>query len=457
MTGGPFRIIEGGRGEEPTPGLLIHGASEIATLVGGLRAGPTQGQVGRIRAEDLEGGSASDGPVIACWEGLVAAVGPRRFVEASLEAEGYPLGRFARLDAAGGAVTPGLIDPHTHLLFGGSRENELLLRQAGAGYLDILRAGGGILSTVAATRAADDETLAAHGRHWLDEMLGHGVTTVEAKSGYGLDLATELRLVEIAYQLGLEGPVDVVPTYLGAHAVPPEFRSRPDGTEAFVRSILDEQLPGIAAHGRARFCDVLCEQGVFSADQSRRILQAAAAYGMGPRLHADELAPSGGAELAAELGAVSADHLAAPSEAGIDALAAAATSEHPVVATLLPATTWFLMSDQYAPARTLIDRGVPVALATDFNPGTSPTASLPLAMTVACLELKLTPDEALAAVTINAAHALGLGDEIGSLEPGKVADLVVWRVPTTTQLPYWPGASLVRTVIKRGRVVLDRS
>ncbi len=456
MTGGPFRVIEGGRGEDPVPGLMIHGASEVVTLVGGLRTGPGQGQVGRLTADGDDGQAGPDAPVVACWEGRIVAVGRRRAVEASLEDEGYPLSRFARLDAAGGAVTPGLIDPHTHLLFGGTREGELLLRQQGAAYLDILEAGGGILSTVAATRATDEAQLAAHGRRWLDEMLGHGVTTVEAKSGYGLNLATELRLIEVAYRLGLEGPVEVVPTYLGAHAVPPEFRSRPDGTEAYVRSILEEQLPGIAAHGRARFCDVFCEQGVFSADQSRRILEAASALGMQPRLHADELAPSGGAELAAELGAASADHLAAPSEEGIEALASAAATEHPVVATLLPATTWFLMSSHYAPARTLIDRGVPVALATDFNPGTSPTASLPLVMTVACLQLGLTPDEALAAVTVNAAHALGLGEEVGSLEPGRQADLVIWAVPTTTQIPYWPGASLVRTVIKRGRVVVDR-
>jgi imidazolonepropionase len=195
---------------------------------------------------------------------------------------------------------------------------------------------------------------------------------------------------------------------------------------------------------------------VFTADQSRRILETAIGLGMAARLHADELAPSGGAELAAEIGARSADHLAAPSPAGIDALAAAAVAGRPVVATLLPATTWFLMSDHYAPARELIDRGVPVALGTDFNPGTSPTASLPLVMTVACLALKLSPAEALAAVTVNAAHSLGLGDEIGSLEAGKAADLVVWRVPSADQIPYWPGADLVRTVVKRGRIVLDR-
>jgi imidazolonepropionase len=450
-------VIEGGRSDEPTPGLLVVGAAEVVTLEGGVRMGDRQGDVVRFTAADVGGSAAPDAPVVACWEGRIAAVGPRAAVERVLEAEGYPLGRFARLDAAGGTVTPGLIDPHTHLLFAGSREGELVLRQRGAGYLEILAEGGGILSTVAATRAATTDALLAHGRRWLEEMLGHGVTTVEAKSGYGLDLETEIRLLEGAWRLGTEGPIDVVPTYLGAHAVPPEFRTRPDGTEAYVRSIIDEQIPGIAAHGRARFCDVFCEEGVFSADQSRRVLTAAAAFGMTPRLHADELAPSGGAELAAELGAASADHLATPSNEGIDALAQAAADDRAVVATLLPATTWFLMKEHGAPARTLIDRGIPVAIGTDFNPGTSPTASLPLAMTAACVELRMTPDEALAAVTINAARAVGLEDEIGSLEPGKAADLVIWRVPTSAQIPYWPAADLVRTVVKRGRVVLDRS
>jgi len=238
--------------------------------------------------------------------------------------------------------------------------------------------------------------------------------------------------------------------------VPPEYRSRPDGTEAYVQSVIEEQLPGIAAQGRARFCDVFCEEGAFSADQSRRILSAAASFGLLSRLHADEIVPSGGAELAAEIGAVSADHLAAPSPAGLSALAEAASDGRAVVATLLPATTWFLMKDRHAPAREFIERGVPVAIGTDFNPGTSPTASMPLAMTVACLSLGLTPDEALVAATINAAHAVGLGDEIGSLEEGKAADIVIWNVPTSRQIPYWPAADLVRTVIKRGRVVLDR-
>jgi imidazolonepropionase len=249
----------------------------------------------------------------------------------------------------------------------------------------------------------------------------------------------------------------VLPTYLGAHAVPAEFRVRPDGTEAYVRNVLEEQLPGVAAQGRARFCDVFCEEGVFSAEQSRRILEAAAAYGMAPRLHADELAPSGGAELAAEIHAASADHLGNPSEEGIAALADAARSDHPVVATLLPATTWFLMADHVAPARKLVEAGIPVALGTDFNPGTSPTPSMPLVLTLACLTLKMTPSEALTAATVNAAHALGLGEQAGSLEPGKQADLVVWRVPNAAQIPYWPGADLVRTVVKRGRVVVGAS
>jgi imidazolonepropionase len=453
MSGGPFRVIEGGRTGEPTPGLLIVGASEIVTMAGGVHRGPGQGEIGRLVADDR---ASPDAPVVGIWEGRIAAVGPRTAVEAAIEADGLALARFARVDAAGGAVTPGLIDPHTHLLFAGSREDELVLRQQGASYLDILAAGGGILSTVAATREASEADLLAHGRRWLDEMLGHGVTTVEAKSGYGLDLETELRLIEVAYRLGREGPIDVVPTWLGAHAVPPEFRARPDGTETYVRHLLDEQLPGIAAHGRARFADVFCETGVFTADQSRRILEAARSVGLLPRLHADELAPSGGAELAAEIGAASADHLATPSPEGIAAMAAAAEAGDPVVATLLPVTTWFLMKDHHAPARAFIDAGVPVAIGTDFNPGTSPTPSLPLAMSFACVNLLMTPDEVLAAVTINAARALAIEDETGSLEPGKTADVVIWRVPTTARIPYHPGADLVRTVIKKGRVVVDR-
>jgi len=447
-----LRLVPGGLVDDELPGLLVTGAREVVTVAGGPRMGPDQGEVDRRLAD--RGGP--NGPAVACWGGRVLGVGGEADLRTLLPAEGYDLEQFAVIDAAGGSVTPGLVDPHTHLLFAGSREGELELRQQGAGYLEILAAGGGILSTVAATREATTDELAAHGRRWLDEMLGHGVTTVEAKSGYGLDLQTELRLLEVAHRLGAEGPIDIVPTWLGAHAVPPELRGRPDATEAYVRELLEVQLPGVVAQGRAAAADVFCEEGVFSADQSRRILEAAAAYGLRPRLHADELAPSGGAELAAEIGATSADHLATPSEAGIDAMAAAAADGHPVVATLLPVTTWFLMKDHHAPARAFIDRGVPVAIGTDFNPGTSPTASLPLAMTAACLLLRMTPDEVLAAVTINAAQALGLAGEIGSLEGGKQADLVIWNVPTSRQIPYWPAGDLVRTVVKRGRVVFAR-
>lgn len=450
-----LRLIEGGRAGD-TPGLLVHGAAQVATLAGGLRRGTAQGDLGLLDATEAGGPGASGAPVVACWEGRIVGVGARDAVEQGLDAAGYSLSRFARLDAGGGVVTPGLVDPHTHLLFAGAREAELVLRQRGAGYLEILAAGGGILSTVAATREASAEALAEHGRRWLDEMARHGVTTVEAKSGYGLDLATELRLLEVAHALGLEGPIDVVPTYLGAHAVPPEFRIGTDPAEAYVRHILEEQLPGIAAQGRAASCDVFCEQGVFSADQSRRILTAAAGYGMAVRLHADELAPSGGAELAAELGALSADHLAVPSDAGIEALARSAGGATPTVATLLPVTTWFLMSDHVAPARRLIDAGVPVAIGTDFNPGTSPTPNLPLAMTVACIELGLSPAEAVVASTINAAHAAGVAEQAGSLETGKLADLVVWRASSVEQLPYWVGADLVDVVVKRGRVIHRR-
>jgi imidazolonepropionase len=434
------------------PGLLVVNASEIATLAGGLRRGAAQADIGLLRADDAGAADAPGGPALAAYEGRVVAVGRRDDVERQLDELGVPSASVTRLDAEGGTVTPGLIDPHTHLVFAGTRQAEVALRRRGHGYLDILAAGGGILQTVRETRAASDATLLANGRRWLAEMLSHGVTTVEAKSGYGLDRATELRQLAIAGQLGAEGPVEVVPTFLGAHAVAPEFRDSPDSAEAYLDSVIADQLPAVAEHGLARSCDVFCERGVFEAAAARRLLSAAQSLGLAARLHADELADSGGAELAAEIGALSADHLGAISQAGIAALARAAEGERPVVATLLPATSFFL-DKPYAPARELIEQGVPVALGSDFNPGSSPTPNMQLVLSLACLRLGLTPAEALAAATINAAAALGMADSHGSLEPGRHADLVIWRTESHELLPYWLGANLVGVVIKAGRIV----
>ena len=437
-------------------GLLVTGASEIASLAGGLRRGASQGDVSAL-VDTGPGSPGTDagGLAVAAFEGRIVALGRHTEVTAVLDAMGLDEAAFEVVRAGGGTVTPGLIDPHTHLLFAGTREAELALRQRGAGYLDILAAGGGILSTVAATRRATRATLVAHGRRWIAEMLAHGVTTVEAKSGYGLDADSELRLLEVAAELSREGPVEVVPTFLGAHAVPAEYRERADGTERYVTAIIEEQLPAVERQGVAVFCDVFCEPGVFSVEQSRRILDAARAHRLVPRLHADELHPSGGAQLAAEIRAASADHLGAVTDAGIEALSQAADAGEPVVATLLPATTLHLRAP-HAPARGLIDRGVPVALATDFNPGTSPTPNLQVVVSLACIVLGMTASEALAAVTVNAAAALGLDRTHGSLESGKQADLVIWDVSSHRLIPYWVGADLVSTVVKRGRVVHRR-
>ncbi len=433
-----------------TRALLVAGAAEVVTMAGGLRRG----------ADQDEPAIAPPGTAVACLDGWIVAVAPeaeaREALAAALEAAGGTPDAVDVLDATGATVTPGLVDAHTHLLFAGSREGEVALRARGATYLEILAAGGGILSTVRATRAASEAELLSHGRRWLRQMLRTGTTTVEAKSGYGLDTASELRLLAIAGRLGQEGPIDVIPTFLGAHAVAPEARAaHPDdpaaATEAYVAAVIGEQLPAAAAQGIARSCDVFCEAGVFSADQSRRILLAARGLGLAVRLHADELAPSGGAELAAELGALSADHLGAPSPAGIAALAEAAAAANPVVAVLLPTVPWFLGLADREPARELIAQGVPVALATDFNPGTSPVTSLPLVMSMAAVSLGMSPAETLAATTVNAATALGLADR-GTLVAGMRADLVAWDVPTHVQLPYWAGADLVRAVVVRGSV-----
>ncbi len=441
----------GDRPGDPARGLLVVGATEVATLAGGLRRGAAQS----------DPAIAPPGTAIACLDGRIVAVAPEAEASEALVAALEGTRRDPRavdvLDAAGATVTPGLVDAHTHLLFAGSREDEVAMRARGATYLEILAAGGGILSTVRATRAASEEALVAHGRRWLGRMLRTGTTTAEAKSGYGLDTVTELRLLAAAGRLAAEGPVAIVPTFLGAHAVPAEVRAAHPGdpaaaTEAYVAAVIAEQLPAVAAQGIARSCDVFCEAGVFTVDQARRILLAARGLGLDLRLHADELAPSGGAELAAELGALSADHLGAPSPAGIAALAAAAEAGRPVVAVLLPTVPWFLGLETREPARQLIEAGIPVALATDFNPGTSPVTSLSLVMTAAVLTLGLAPAEALVATTVNAAAALGLADR-GALVAGLRADLVAWDVPTHAQVPYWAGAHLARAVVVGGRVV----
>ena len=432
------------------PGLLVHNASEVATLAGGLRRGAAQADIGLLMAES---GGLTDAPAVAAYQGRIVAAGRLPDVEARLAGLGVADGAIERIDARRGTVTPGLIDPHTHLLFSGTRHAEVELRQRGHTYLEILAAGGGILQTVRMTRDASDEALLDHGRRWLAEMLSHGVTTAEVKSGYGLDMDSELRLLALYGRLAQEGPVELVPTFLGAHAIAPEYRDMPDAARQYIDSVISEQLPAVAEQGIARSCDVFCERGVFSADDSRRLLNRAAELGLATRLHADEIADSGGAELAAEIGALSADHLGAISDKGIAALAAAAERGQPVVATLLPMTSFYLEEPGYAPARRMIEAGIPVALGTDFNPGTSPAPNAQLAMSFAIHRLRLSAAEALAALTINAAAALGMAGSHGSLEPGKHADLVVWQPDSHALLPYWLGANLVQTVVKRGRVV----
>jgi imidazolonepropionase len=424
------------------PGLLVHNAAEVVTVAGGVRRGAAQSDIGILDGEGA----------VASYEGRIVAVGRPEDVERRLEAMGIAASSLARLDARRGTVTPGLIDPHTHSIFAGTRQAEVELRQRGHTYLEILAAGGGILQTVRETRAATDEELLSGARGWLNEMLSHGVTTVEVKSGYGLNADEELRLLRLAGQLAAEGPLDIVPTFLGAHAVGPEFRGRENAAAAYIDDVIEEQLPRVAEQGIATSCDVFCERGVFDVDMSRRLLTRARELGLAARLHADQLHPTGGAELAAEMAALSADHLGGISANGIAALAAAAGSDHPTVATLLPISSFYLDEPQFAPARVLIDSGVPVAVGTDFNPGSSPAPNAQLALAFAVHRLKLSTAEALAAMTINAAAAVGLERTHGSIEDGKHADLVVWAPDSYTLLPYWLAANLVRNVVKMGRV-----
>lgn len=347
------------------------------------------------------------------------------------------------IDAGGKLVTPGLVDAHTHLVFGGWRQNELGLKLHGASYLDILNAGGGIHSTVKATREATEEALYQKTRQLLLEMQAQGVTACEIKSGYGLDRETELKQLKVIRRLQEEQDLpEAAATYLGAHAVPKEYAA---DREAYIRLLCEEWIPEIAREKLAEYVDVFCEKDVFSAEESRQILEAGLRCGLQAKIHADEIESIGGVELAGELHAVSAEHLIRCTPEGIRALA-----EGGVIACLLPATSFYLNST-FAPARAMIDAGVPVAAATDFNPGSCPSGNLQLVMNLACLKYRMTPEEMLTAVSLNAAAAIGRAGKLGSLEAGKQADLVIWNAPDLDFLGYRMGSNLADTVIRKGR------
>ena len=410
--------------------LVVRNIGLLATL-----AGPVP-----RRGREMEDAAVIPRAAVAAERGRIVYAGP----EDGLRSIALPAGAVA-VDAGGAAVVPGLVDAHTHLAYAGDRDEEIRRRLAGATYREIAAAGGGIVSTVAATRAASREDLARGIVSRLDEMLLLGTTTAEVKSGYGLSTADEVRSLEALRAAAEAHPVGVVPTFLGAHEVPPEHRA---DRGRYVDLLIEEMIPEVARQGLAVFCDVFCEEGVFTVAESRRILSAARDRGMKLRLHADELAGTGGAELAAELRARSADHLLFVSDAGARALAEAGCA-----ATLLPAAAFYLRLGRFAPARSLIDAGVPVALATDANPGGGLSPSLPFAMTLACFGMGLSLEASLCAATLNAAYSLDVHPEVGSLEEGKRADLVVLRSGRLLDLVR-VGVAAIATVIKDGRVVV---
>ncbi|AXN39306.1 imidazolonepropionase [Peribacillus butanolivorans] len=413
----------------------IKRASQVVTVKGGSKE-PKRGQA----MSDI--GIIENGSVII--EG-----GTITFVGSDVEAEQYIStidGKVSTIDASGKVLTPGLIDPHTHLVFAGSREKELEMRLNGAKYIDILKAGGGILQTTTSTREASEEQLIEESLKRLNRFLQYGVTTVESKSGYGLTLEDELKQLRATKRLNEQHPIDLVSTFMGAHAIPVDYKENPD---EFVRLVIEEMIPKVAEENLAEFCDVFCEEGVFTIEQSERILEAGKNFGLKPKIHADEIVQFGGAELAAKVGAVSADHLLQASTEGIKQMA-----ESGVIAVLLPGTAFFLM-EKPADARKMIESGVPVALSTDRNPGSSPTESLPFVMNLACLTMKMTPAEVLTACTINAAHAIGRADQIGSIEVGKKADLVLFDAPNYQTLQYNYAVNLVDTVLKSGKVIVE--
>ena len=404
--------------------LLIQHIGLLATPEGNsARRGEAQGTIRFLR----------DAWVL-CEDGNIAAVG-----------EGEAPAADRVLDAQGKLVTPGLVDAHTHLIFGGWRQNELGLKLHGVSYLEILARGGGILSTVRATRAAAEDELCEKARAALDEMLRFGVTTAEAKSGYGLDCETELRQLRVIRRLNEEHPVELAATFLGAHAVPEEYKADREG---YIRLLCDEVIPEVAHEKLAEFCDVFCETGVFSAEESRRILEAGKKHGLIPKIHADEIDPIGGSQLTETVGAISAEHLIVCPPEGIAAMARAGT-----VACCLPATSFYLGST-FAPVRDMINAGVPVALASDFNPGSCPSLNLQFVMNLGCLKYRMTPEEVLTAVTLNAAAAINRAERIGSIEPGKQADLVLWDAPDLDYVCYRLGSNLASQVVKKGEAVV---
>lgn len=417
--------------------LLIANSSQVVTCVGpGPRRGAAMREVGAIA-----------GGAVAIRGEQIVAVGPERELRARFAAS-------EALDAGGCAVLPGLVDPHTHVVYAGDRVGEFELRIGGATYQELMAAGGGIASTARATRAASVEELARQTRRRLDQMLRLGITTSEAKTGYGLEREAELRQLEATALLDQTHPVDLVPTFLGAHAVPPEFSGRSD---AYVDRVVEELLPAaarwyngshFAAAGLPMFVDVFCEKGAFDVAQSRRVLEAARALGLPLKAHVDEFSELGGLALALELGAVSVDHLDVTGPDGVALLAAS-----DAVGVVIPTVPFNLGGTQFAPARAMIDAGAAIALTTDINPGSAPCPSLPLAMAISCRYQRLLPAETLIAATLNAAHAIGLGSRVGSLEPGKLADLLLLDTPDWRHLAYEFGGNLVRTVVKRGRVV----
>jgi imidazolonepropionase len=392
------------------------------------------------RGEDLGRIQVIENAFVAVREGRICALGPMSAFQKTVEL----LPGFTAIDASGKVVLPGFVDPHTHVVFGGSREKEFVERLQGKSYQEIAAAGGGILSTVQMTRQAGEEELFEGGLKRLGTMLQHGTTAAEVKSGYGLDAASELKQLRVIRRLKEAQPVELTATFLGAHAVPAEFRSN---RKAYIESIIEEMIPAVASERLARYCDVFCDEGAFTVEESRRILNAAQAHGLKARIHADELVETGSAELAAELRAASADHLTRISPAGIQALA-----RSDVAAILLPGTTFFLMKHEHAPARDLISGGGIVALATDCNPGSSMTESMQMILQLACLNLRMTIEEAITAATLNAAYSLDMADTVGSIEAGRQADLAIFDVPDYRHLVYHFGVNHVWTVVKKGKI-----